>query len=167
MITQHPLVLATRTYHALFVQFASMLQHPLLLVMRLYWGWQFFLTGKGKLGNIEGVTQFFDGLGIPMPMFNAYLVASLECVGGLLLLAGLGSRLIAIPLTIAMSVAYATAHREELSDIFSEPDKFLNAAPFLFLLTCVIVLIFGPGAFSLDAVIKRLLPTRASDNAKR
>ena len=48
----------------------SNLSHPFLLVFRLYFGYQFFLTGKGKLGNIEGVTRFFDGLGIPAPGFQ-------------------------------------------------------------------------------------------------
>jgi hypothetical protein len=37
-----------------------------------------------------------------------------------------------------------------LNRFFSHPDKFVTADPFLFLLACVIALVFGPGGFSLD-----------------
>ena len=38
------------------------LRSPLLLAMRFYWGWQFFLTGKGKLMNLDRVAAFFSDL---------------------------------------------------------------------------------------------------------
>ena len=84
------------------------------------------------------------------------LAGSTECFGGLLLLAGLASRLISIPLAFTMCVAYATAEHEALAGIFKDPDKFTGATPFLFLLTVLIVLAFGPGVFSLDWLIGRL-----------
>src|SRR5579864_461620 len=92
----------------------SRLQSPLLLAVRLYWGWQFFQTGYGKLMHISKVVAFFTTLGIPFPTFNAYFVSSLECVGGALLILGLGSRIIALPLTIDMLVAYIAADRAEI-----------------------------------------------------
>ncbi len=138
----------------------TMLQHVLLLGMRLYWGWQFFLTGKGKLTNIHHVADYFASLHIPMPLLNAYLAGTTECVGGMLLLIGLGSRLVAIPLIFTMCVAYATAEREALMSIFHDPDKFVSAAPFLFLLTALIVLVFGPGIFSIDGILKRVFRSR-------
>ena len=52
-----------------------------------------------------------------------------------------------------MIVAYITADREALGQIFSDPDKFYAAAPYTFLLASLIVLIFGPGKFSLDALL--------------
>ncbi len=134
-----------------------MLQSPLLLVMRLWWGWSFFLTGKGKLMNHSGTTDFFQSLGIPMPGFNAWVAGGVECVGGLCLLVGLASRLWAIPLSITMIVAYLTADYMALNSIFSDPDKFTTAAPFLFLLTSLIILAFGPGAFSVDHLLERKL----------
>jgi putative oxidoreductase len=66
---------------------------------------------------------------------------------------GLGSRLIALPLVIDMIVAYITADREALFSILSNPDKFTAAAPYTFLVASLIVLIFGPGRFSLGAVL--------------
>src|SRR5690348_2415855 len=78
----------------LFVRAAGYLQSPLLLAIRLYWGWQFFQTGKGKLMNLDRTAEFFQSLHIPMPRLNACLAGGTECIGGLLLLLGLGSRLI-------------------------------------------------------------------------
>jgi putative oxidoreductase len=142
------------------------LSHPFLLVFRLYFGYQFFLAGKGKLANIEGVTRFFDSLGIPAPGFHAYFVGGLEMVGGLLLLVGLASRLIAIPLAFSMVVAYLTADKEAVSVLFSNPDLFLAADPYNFLLTSLLVVIFGPGLISLDAVVRKWVDKKtAADGA--
>ena len=54
-----------------------------------------------------------------------------------------------------VSVAYATTEQEALHALTSDPDKFVTAAPFLFLLASLIVLVFGPGKLSLDAVFFR------------
>ena len=144
--------LLRRGYQAL-VTGTSYLQSPFLLLIRLYWGWAFFVSGKGKLLNHEKVTEFFTGLNLPLPSLSAWSAGAVECVGGLLLLVGLASRLTAIPLIVTMVVAYLTADLEKVQNIFSEPDKFVTADPFLFLLASVIVLVFGPGRFSLDALI--------------
>lgn len=127
------------------------LQPVLLLVIRLYWGWSFFLTGKGKLLALEKTTAFFTELNLPLPKLNAIMAGSTECVGGLLLMIGLGSRLVSGALMFTMGVAYATAHREELAQVFSDTARFTEAAPFLFLLASAIVFAFGPGKLSVDA----------------
>jgi len=129
------------------------LQPALLLVIRGWWGWSFFLTGKGKLLHLDKTAEFFASLDLPLPKLNALLAGSTECFGGLLLLLGLGSRLVSGPLIFTMLVAYATADREALGAIFSDPDKFTSATPFLFLLACLIVFAFGPGKLSLDALL--------------
>jgi len=134
---------------------AGYLQDPLLLGIRLYWGWQFFNTGKGKLGNLEGTTEFFSELGLPFAKLNAIMAGSTECFGGLLLLIGLFSRVISVPLIATMTVAYLTAHLDVVKTIWSDSDSFVTAAPFLFLLASVIVFTFGPGKFSIDEVLRR------------
>jgi putative oxidoreductase len=134
---------------------ASRLQSPFLLTIRLYWGWQFFQTGWGKLQNIPHVTEFFQSLHIPVPEANAWVVAIMECFGGLLLMAGLGSRLVAFALAFDMIIAYITADSEALKSIFSDSDKFVQAAPFPFLLMTLTVLAFGAGVFSLDWLISK------------
>src|ERR1700757_5119248 len=84
---------------------ASSLQSPLLLLVRLYWGWQFMQTGWGKLHNLGHVTEFFTSLGIPAPGPTALFVACVEFFGGLLLIVGLASRLTGLVLTVDMLVA--------------------------------------------------------------
>jgi putative oxidoreductase len=148
--------------YALLVRVASSFQSPLLLILRLYWGWSFFQTGKGKLLNLGKTTEFFGSLGLPFPALNAALAGATECLGGLLLLVGLASRLTAVPLIITMIVAYLTADMDAVKALFSEPDKFLEATPFLFLLAAVIVFVFGPGAFSLDYLIGKKFAIGAS-----
>jgi putative oxidoreductase len=142
---------------------ATACQSVFLLAVRLFWGWQFFLAGKGKLMNPGGTTEFFSGLGIPFPGASALLAGAAECFGGLLLIAGLASRFTALPLLVTMGVAYATAHREELAAIFSDPDQFTGAPPFLFLLAVVMVLLFGPGKLSLDYLLARKFSATVQD----
>jgi putative oxidoreductase len=137
----------------LFVKLANLLQSPFLLAIRLYWGWLFFQTGWGKLHSIPHVTEFFQDLHIPFPVVNAWFVSGLECFGGLLLMAGLGSRLIAFLLAFDMVIAYITADLKALKSIFTDSDKFVHAAPFAFLFATLTVLAFGPGKFSLDWLI--------------
>lgn len=48
----------TKLYRS-YVWLLEKLQSPFLLIIRLYWGWQFFLTGKGKLMNLDKTASFF------------------------------------------------------------------------------------------------------------
>jgi putative oxidoreductase len=144
----------TRTYYGTSGKL-SLLQAPFLLAVRLYWGWQFAQTGWGKMHHIAKITDFFTSLNIPFPSFNAHLVAGLEFVGGLLLIIGLASRFTGLLLAGNMLVAYWTADREALASIFSDPGKFYVADPYTFLFASLIVLIFGAGFFSLDALITK------------
>ena len=153
--------------YVLLIRIGNSLQSPFLFAVRLYWGWQLVQTGWGKLNGIGKVIEFFTSLGIPAPALNAYFISALEFGGGLLLIFGLASRLIAVLMVGNMLVAYITADREALFSIFSSPDKFVGAAPYVFLFASLIVLIFGPGLFSLDAVLasrfgRRLAPAVAS-----
>ena len=149
--------------YLLLIRVGSSLQSPFLLAVRLYWGWQFMETGWGKLTDIGKVIGFFTELGIPAPALNAYFVSALEFGGGVLLILGLGSRLISLPLVIDMLVAYVTADRAALLSIFTDPDKFTGAAPYTFLIASIIVLIFGPGKISADGFLAgRMASSQAS-----
>jgi len=142
----------------------SWLKSPFLLIVRLYWGWQFFGTGTAKFGDIPAFTQRFADWGVPLPHLNVLLAASTETACGLLLLAGVASRLIAIPLIFTMIVAYLTAEKDALHAFFSDPDKFVSAAPFQFMFAAIIVLIFGPGFFSIDCLLARFFGVKASES---
>ena len=147
--------LVSKTY-ALFSRLSSKLQSPFLLAVRLYWGWQFAQSGWGKLHRLDGVTEFFTSLNIPFPHANAILVSNLEFFGGILLILGLASRLTGLVLSGNMLVAYITADREALSSILSDPGKFYAADPYTFLFASVLMLIFGAGLFSVDAILARV-----------
>lgn len=132
-------------------QFASAgLQSPFLLLVRVYWGWQFAQTGWGKLHHLSHVTQFFSSLGIPAPGPTAAFVSALEFVGGILLMLGLGTRLTGFLLAVDMIVAYLVADRIAFTSFLSDPGKFYGADPFTFLFASLIAFIFGAGRFSID-----------------
>ena len=143
--------------------FGRFCQSVLLLLIRIYFFWQLFKIGLAKLENIATPIAFFTKLGIPYPEINAWVVGCTECFGGILIVAGLASRLAAIPVTISMTVAYWLGDRNAVLNIWGHPDKFISAAPFPFFLAGLIVLCFGPGWFSLDAIFGRLFRHRKEE----
>src|SRR4030088_1987343 len=149
-----PLILRLRQWYKRFFAAVDHLQSPFLLLIRLYWGWQLIQSGWGKLHNLEKVTDFFTSLGLPMPAQMAVFISCVEFLGGIFLAVGLLSRLTALVLTVNMIMAYVTADTEALRSIFSDPDKFYAAAPYVFLMASLIILIFGPGKFCLDALLE-------------
>ncbi|MGA2131323.1 MAG: DoxX family protein [Bryobacteraceae bacterium] len=112
-------------------------------------------TGWGKLHSLAKVTGFFTSLGIPLPGVNAPFIAALEFIGGILIILGLGSRIVSLLLVADMLVAFWVADREALFSVFSDTDKFYAASPYPFLLAFLIILIFGPGKLALDELIAR------------
>src|SRR5277367_5515002 len=72
------------------------------LLTRLVIGYAFHITGHGKLQNLDRTTQFFDGLGIPLPHINAIFVSWLEFAGGLFIFVGLFTRIFAALLSFSM-----------------------------------------------------------------
>lgn len=149
-----------RLYDRFSVPSLNAPQSAFLLFVRLYWGWQFARTGLGKLHHLDNVTEFFQSIGVPHAALNARFVGSLELVGGILLFTGLASRLISIPLTINMFMAYFWGDHEALLSFFHDPGKFYAADPYTFLFASAMVLVFGPGLFSIDAALKRAFASR-------
>jgi len=123
--------------------------------VRLYWGWQLAQSGWGKLHHLTNVTEFFTSLGLPMPAQMAVFIACVEFFGGIFLALGLLSRITGLVLTVNMIMAYVIADREALLSFLSDPDKFSAAAPYVFLVASLIILIFGPGKFCVDYLLRR------------
>lgn len=149
----------TSGLHWIYGQFCAatrLLRSPFLLFVRLYWGWQFAQTGWGKLHNLSHVKDFFSSLGIPAPGVMAPFISCLEFFGGILLIVGLGTRVIGLLLACNMLVAYITSDLPAFKSIFSDPGKFYIADPFTFLFASLIAFIFGAGLFSLDAVLDKV-----------
>lgn len=87
-----------------------------LASMRLILGVVFAFHGAQKLFGwfggygIEGTSQFFESIGLPLPTLNVYLAGGAELIGGLALLLGILSRSSAVLLAFTMLVASVTAH---------------------------------------------------------
>ncbi len=81
-----------------------------LLFLRVILAYTFYSPAMTKFSAIEQTAGFFEYLGIPLPLFNAYLAAGTELVGAVLLAMGLFTRLISVPLLIILIVAITTVH---------------------------------------------------------
>lgn len=123
-----------------------------LLAVRIIWGWRFFQGGLGKFQNYDKTAEFFTSLNLPWAKLQVCLVGTIEMFGGLLLLLGLGSRIVPFPLIVVMIGAYYTAHNQELTNLINDFDSFASAPPFLFLMASLIVWFFGSGKYSFDAI---------------
>lgn len=146
-----------RAFYQFFIRSGEILQPILLLMMRLIGGYLFYRTGMGKLENIERTAHFFANLHIPLPLLSAYFVGAVEMAGGLLLMAGLATRLAAFLLSVTMVVALLTADGNAVAALFSDPSRIAATASLPFLVTVLILWAFGPGLLSVDALLKRLV----------
>lgn len=122
-----------------------------LLFLRLILAYGFWEPAKTKWEDIHSVAEWFGSIGIPAPALNAYLAASTEMAGVFLLILGLGTRLISIPLIITMIVAIKTVHWESG---FSSAENGYEI-PLYYLLMLFTLLTFGAGKISVDYLIKR------------
>lgn len=125
----------------------------LFLVLRLYFGYRLVLSGWGKLANPTETADYFRELEIPAPELNAVMAGTSELLGGLFLALGLAARLAALPVIGTMLVAYMTAHKEQWEALWTNTPQFFKAPPFAYLFTALVVLVCGPGRFSVDFLI--------------
>jgi len=137
------------------------------LLLRIMAGSVFLWEGILKFVYVNQGVGRFTKLGIPLPAITANLVGALEIVGGALLLAGLATRLIAIPLIIEMVVAMLST---KISLFLGTSPLPLPPSPptvgmwavlhevrseWAQLLVCAFLLRAGPGPLSLDALLAR------------
>ena len=84
------------------------------LLLRAYLAPVFYMAGTNKLDSFENTVAWFAnddwGLGLPMPWLMAALATAAELGGSILLVLGLGTRWIALPLMVTMVVAAVTVH---------------------------------------------------------
>jgi putative oxidoreductase len=158
----HPSSLPVRAYAPL-IKFGSYLQSPALLLIRLAWGWELYTAGSAHLHNVAATAANFKDWGVPFPTLSVYVAGTTEAVGGILLMLGLFTRGIALPLIFNFLVAYLTASHKTVVGLFNGPDrldsltKFIDDAAFPFLVTSILMLAFGPGKISLDYIFQRLV----------
>jgi putative oxidoreductase len=142
-------------------------QSPLLLAIRLYWGWELMQDGLGKLNHLDRVTDYFTTLNLPQPHLTAIFVSLLELIGGPLFALGIGTRFIALLLFVNMTVAFWTAEREAFGSILSDPDKFTAASAYNDWFATLIILIMGPGYLAVDTILRRFLGNKEPSRVPR
>jgi putative oxidoreductase len=133
------------------------LQSPLLLAIRLYWGFQFMQDGWGKLTHLDKVAGFFATLNLPAPGATALMVGLVELIGGALFFAGIASRLVSLVLFVNMTIAYLSVPDDRVNflHLFSNPSDFYGATPYTYWFAALLILILGPGLFAIDTLISR------------
>ena len=117
-----------------------------LLFARLIVAYGFFEPAKAKWSDINAIAQWFGSMGMPFPTLNAYIAASTEALGVVLLTLGLFTRFISIPLMVVMVVAIAMVH---LPHGFEAGNNGFEI-PLYYILFLLIFLSHGAGKFSLD-----------------
>jgi putative oxidoreductase len=141
--------------------------------LRVVMGFGFINHGWAKLAH--GPSNFehlVAQVGAPFPHLTAWLVPSLELIGGLALLLGAFVRIFAVPLIGIMLVAIFTVHIKygfsSINTIGLGPDGPLFGPPgyevaLLYIAGLVCLIIGGAGALSVDSLLsKRRKPPRAS-----
>ena len=137
------------------------------LLLRLMAGGVFLSEGILKFVYTNQGVGRFTKLGLPFPHETATFVGTLEIVGGLFLIAGLLTRIMAIPFVIEMVVAILTT---KISLYLGTSPLPLPPAPptvgfwavmhetrsdYAQILTTLFLLVAGPGPWSLDALLRR------------
>jgi uncharacterized membrane protein YphA (DoxX/SURF4 family) len=140
------------------------------LLLRLMAGSVFFWEGLLKLVYVNQGVGRFTKLGFPLPALTAHFVAGFEIIGGLLIMAGLLTRLVALGFVVEMVVAVLST---KISLFLGNSPLPLPASPpkvgiwavlhevrseWAQLATCLFLVLAGAGAWSLDAWRARRSP---------
>ncbi|GAC1322616.1 MAG: DoxX family protein [Chloroflexota bacterium] len=106
-------------------------------------------------GGIGGTVNFFTSLGIPLPQVMAPVIATGEVIGGLLLLAGILSRPVAVWFIAEFLVTTFVAKLPRAGWDAARIDM-------LMLTGAVVIALCGAGAFAFDAASQRIGPRRTA-----
>ena len=136
-----------------------------LLPIRLVVGFGFLSHGLAKFGRgPEKFGKLLDLIGTPFPVPTAWMVTTLEIVGGIALLCGAFVLIASVPLAISMLVAIATIHwRYGFSavntiglapsgPIFGPPGYEVNL---LYIAALLALCLADPSALSVDGWLRR------------
>jgi len=137
--------------HGIYMVFTRVSEHfksLSLLIARLIIAYGFYEPAMNKWKDIDSVAGWFGSMGIPFPLINAYAAAVTEILGVGLLVLGLFTRLISLPLIIIMVVAIFTVHYD---NGFSAGANGFEI-PLYYLIFLIIFVSHGAGKFSLDNI---------------
>lgn len=137
-------------YYSIVDSLSNLKSLPLLF-MRLILAVGFYGPAKIKTGNIQGIIDWFETINIPMPALNAYMATGTEALGVVLLVLGLGTRIISIPLIITMIVAIVTVH---LGNGFEAGNNGFEI-PLYYIIMLFTLVVYGGGKLSVDNFLNK------------
>ena len=118
-----------------------------ILAARVLLSILFILAGYAKLTGIAGTAGWFGSIGLPMPTVTAVVAGLIELLGGLAILIGFKTRIVAIVMAIFTLAATAIAHLD-----FSQAGNALMLQKNLAITGGFLLLaVLGAGAWSIDA----------------
>ena len=128
-----------------------------VLLVRVAVGLIFFTQGILKYIDPNMGVVRFTRIGFPHPYFTAHFVGAFEILCGFLLLVGLCTRLVSIPLLIVITTAIATT---KIPELFRASQGFwymVSDARTDFAMFCCLVFLLsvGGGSSSLDATLAK------------
>ena len=127
-----------------------------LTLLRVVLGIIYTYHGYAKLflpGGFKGTVGFFTAIGIPLPVYSAVIVSSLEFVGGLFLVFGVLTKWAAFALLIEMLVALFKVHIK--SGFFISQQAYGYEYLLLLLAALIVVLVNGSGKLSVGKILKK------------
>ena len=139
-----------KTIYNKIAEYTDVLKDIPLLLMRLVLAYGFYEPAMMKVQGFEGIVQWFEGMGMPFARLNAYMATGTELAGFVLLTLGFFTRAISIPLIVVMLVAIKTVH---LANGFEAGSNGFEI-PFYYIIMLLTLLVYGPGKFSIDRIIK-------------
>lgn len=127
--------------------------HWISTLCRVFCGIVFIVHGTPKIMNLEATTQTFEAMGFPG--WTAVPIAILEFFGGIVLLVGFLTRILASVFVVEMLVAAIKVHLPHGFDVFQFGDPMARGYEFnlALILLLVTVIVLGAGPLSLDGAI--------------
>ncbi|MBN2347770.1 MAG: DoxX family protein [Bacteroidales bacterium] len=122
-----------------------------LLFFRLILAYGFYEPMVLKWKNITSTAEWFSSMHYPFPLISFYIAGITEFLGVILLLLGLGTRVISIPLLFVMLIAIITVH---LENGFAAGDNGFEI-PLYYMLMLFALVVYGSGKFSIDNLIAK------------
>ena len=120
----------------------------LLLTLRLFFGFLFLMHGIDKLANFEVLSYSFpDPLGMGSHL-SLVLVILAEVFCALTFIGGFLFRFSLLPMLFAMFIAFFYAHGGSIAD---------GELAFIYLGVFLLLLVTGPGRYSADYLIYRVV----------
>lgn len=124
-----------------------------IFFIRLAVGMIFFTQGILKFTDPHMGMERFARIGFPEPYFTARFVGTFEIICGLLVLVGLRTRAVSVPLLVIICTAIVTTKIPELTRPAQGFWYMVSDARTDFAMLCSLVFLIaaGGGAFSLDS----------------